>query len=376
MDGRAELFGTELAPKVDYEFIGGTKGAIFTWHGCTLVVTGKMGVSYVASETPMVSYLNAHLIIEQLREKGGCRAIIVGSSDSGKTSLARILGSYAVKRERRIVLVDLDPNEGTVCVPTSIGAMVVDKTDAEETTGFSTVSTPPLLYYFGDTSPGTNVKVFNRIVSKMAAVVERKLEQDAELSEGGLLIDTHPWNENFGFETTMNAIEAFQVNLVITVGSERLHSEFQSKLKTHSRKIEVIKLPKSGGVVSREVSYRKQMQMRLVREYFYGSPKRELAPYTSSVSYGEIAVRRIGENNAPPTSALPLGSTRKQDELQILKVEGSALLHSILFLSNSELPLNATDDDDAKRRIHLLCPNPGKLPKRFLWMGTLRWAEV
>ena len=38
------------------------------------------------------------------------------------------------------------------------------------------------------------------------------------------------------------------------------------------------------------------MQMKRVREYFYGSPKFELVPYTSSVSFYEIAVRRIAES--------------------------------------------------------------------------------
>jgi polyribonucleotide 5'-hydroxyl-kinase len=96
-----------------------------------------------------------------------------------------------------------------------------------------------------------------------------------------------------------------------------------------------------------------------------------------------------------PSSALPLGMEQKAEELQILKVEGSALIHSILFLSNSDLSYNATEEDettlpfsnlaglvyvsevdDKKNRLHLLCPNAGRLPKRYLWMGTLRWAEI
>jgi len=64
--GTAEVFGTELGQNIDYEF-SGRKIAVFTWHGCKLQVQGTCSVEYIANETPMASYLNMHLALEQRR---------------------------------------------------------------------------------------------------------------------------------------------------------------------------------------------------------------------------------------------------------------------------------------------------------------------
>ncbi|CAG8695331.1 2640_t:CDS:2, partial [Scutellospora calospora] len=74
ISGTAEIYGTEIGIGPEYEF-SGRKVAVFTWH------------EYVANETPMTSYLNMHLALEQHREaakaKGeqGPRVIVVGPED-------------------------------------------------------------------------------------------------------------------------------------------------------------------------------------------------------------------------------------------------------------------------------------------------------
>jgi polyribonucleotide 5'-hydroxyl-kinase len=65
--GKAEIFGTEIAIGQTSTFYGGTQLAVFSWHGCTLRVTGKCRVEYTASDTPMTSYLNAHTMLETRR---------------------------------------------------------------------------------------------------------------------------------------------------------------------------------------------------------------------------------------------------------------------------------------------------------------------
>lgn len=65
----AEIFGTEIIQNIDYEFFGGTNAAVFTWHGCEIEVTGQCLSEYIASETPMSSYLNTHLALDNLRQQ-------------------------------------------------------------------------------------------------------------------------------------------------------------------------------------------------------------------------------------------------------------------------------------------------------------------
>src|SRR5690242_1824603 len=90
--GTAEYFGTELAPSTTYSFQG-TKGAIYTWHGCKLELGGEVESDYVAEETPMMSLANLHFALELLRDKSaasngaemGPRVLVVGAENAGKT---------------------------------------------------------------------------------------------------------------------------------------------------------------------------------------------------------------------------------------------------------------------------------------------------
>jgi polyribonucleotide 5'-hydroxyl-kinase len=67
VDGMAEIFGTEMVKGKEYQFTPGTKMAVFTYQGCTIHVKGKTEMTYVAKETPMIMYLNAHGGLETLR---------------------------------------------------------------------------------------------------------------------------------------------------------------------------------------------------------------------------------------------------------------------------------------------------------------------
>lgn len=116
LSGTAEIFGTEIVTEQTYTFVG-KKAAIFTYHGATLSIKGSPNVAYVAEETPMLSYANLHFALEKLRQLAddnqskGPRVLIIGSEDAGKTSLTKILISYAVRQGRKPIVVGLDPKQ-------------------------------------------------------------------------------------------------------------------------------------------------------------------------------------------------------------------------------------------------------------------------
>jgi len=67
----------------------------------------------------MNAYINLHFALENLRveaeqNKKGPRVLILGAKDSGKTSLAKILASYANKMDRQPMVVNLNPNEVSI----------------------------------------------------------------------------------------------------------------------------------------------------------------------------------------------------------------------------------------------------------------------
>jgi hypothetical protein len=59
--GTAEIFGTELCVDKTHSFVR-RKFAIWTWHGCELIVEGNPTSAYISDETPMVRVVGTRFI--------------------------------------------------------------------------------------------------------------------------------------------------------------------------------------------------------------------------------------------------------------------------------------------------------------------------
>jgi len=359
-------------------------------------------VEYVATETPMVSYLNMHLALEQLREqakitnKQGPRVLIVGPEDVGKTSLSKILLSYALRQSHNPIFIDLDPNEGTITMPGTLSATSITHIiDVEEGFGSSATTAPsmgsttlPLVYYYGYADSGENLKLFKMLTSQLAKVVKARIDEDANARVSGLVIDTNGLTDNTGYEIIQHCVELFYVNIIIVLGHERLYSDMD-RLYNDNNDVTVLKLLKSGGVVDRDNAFRRQLQMRKIREYFYGTPKCELSPYSTIINFHDFSIYRVGVGSLAPSSALPIGIDRKVSETQLVKVEpDDSLSHSIAAISASETSdevqlleanilgfIYVTEVDTAKHKMTVLSPCPGRLPNQFLLVGSFKWME-
>lgn len=207
--GTAEVFGTELAPKHTYDFPGLTKTAIYTHHGCTFSVEGPCESEYVAEETPMTEYLNVHFALESLRQNaqasqmGGPRVLVLGPDHAGKTSLVKMLTAYATKSGRTPMVINLDPNEGMLCLPASVSAAamgtgaVLDIEDAASNgwgstpiAGPSTVPVKmPLVYHYGYAGPEERPELFKPLTTRMALAATGRFNDDPDVKQAGMLVD-------------------------------------------------------------------------------------------------------------------------------------------------------------------------------------------
>lgn len=123
------------------------------------------------------------------------------------------------------------------------------------------------------------------------------------------------------------------VNVVIVLGHERLYSDMIRILKDQ---VTVVKLSKSGGVVERDRQFKTELQRSKIHEYFYGTLKCELSPYSMLVNFDDVTIWRVGEAIAP-SSALPLGMDSTATETQVIKVETHEMcLHSIMAILNAD----------------------------------------
>ncbi|KAJ1812277.1 Cleavage polyadenylation factor subunit clp1, partial [Coemansia sp. RSA 2599] len=415
--GAAEYFGAELGRDAQYSF-GGTNGAVYSWQGCTLVVTGDCQSAYVAEETPMESYINVHMGLQQLRvqahgEAGDVgrgvapRVMVVGPEDSGKTSLSRILLNYAVRMEETPVFVDLDPAGASVTVPGTISATSVARTiDVQD--GFMgsmamavSPAEQPLVLQYGHQDPMENPELFNILVDKLAASVDRRLAADPQAAASGIIVDTHGSTDLAKLGFLEHAIHALSINTLLVVGNERLYSHFSSRVPA-SNNVTVLKLAKSGGTVDRDSGFRHHEQSQAIRQYFSGTAAEPRMSFSTVVNFADTRVLRVGEDAKAPSSTLPLGETRKLTDTSVVDVDlDEGLFHSVLAVTDVSLVgaasdeqqqqqpsvpdvvgvpvlgfVNVTKVDMDKKRLTVTSPVPGRLPSNALLYSQVKWMEV
>lgn len=334
-EGQAELFGTELVKGKQYEFHTGAKVAIFTYHGCKLLVKGELDVQYIARETPMVQYLNAHAAVEQLRvvadeqNENGPIVMVVGPCDVGKSTVCKILLNYAVRQGRTPISVDLDVGQGSISIPGTIGAFLVERI-AHVEDGFSQQA--PLVYQFGHLSPSDNDAYYKLLLTKLAEVTHKRLQTNKKIRSSGMIINTCGWVKGAGYKHILHAAQEFQVAAIFVLDQERLYNEL---LRDVPKSTQVVFLQKSGGVVERSRRQRSEARDTRIREYFYGR-RTPFYPHSFDVKWSDIQICKVGAP-ALPDSCMPLGMKAEGNKTKLLPIQPSlSILHHILALTFCE----------------------------------------
>ncbi|KAI0900193.1 Clp1-domain-containing protein [Annulohypoxylon nitens] len=407
LSGTAEKDGTELAPNTPYTFTA-TKSKINTWHGCTLKIISTSGTydAYTseptAEDTPMVSYLNLHFKLEAIRaaaEKAGQtgpRVLVVGPPNAGKTSLVKMLTGWATRMGRQPLVVNTDCREGMLALPGSLSAAVfatiIDiTTDWGSTPSSGPSAIPvklPIAYNYGLGQPEENMRLFKRVISRLAVAVTSRLAEDPDVKTSGLLIDTGGVSASKGgYDHIAHIVSEFSVNIVIVIGSERMGSEIQKKFAgqktTLDEHITVVSLDKSGGVVERDSGFLQQVREAAIREYFFGNANTTLSPFTQQVDFSALSVWQVNESST---------SGSLEDEIYndavLEKVEPSLMMQNCLLSvvyasvhdsadairdSNVMGYVYVADVDEKRRKLKVLAPVNARLGDRPLLWGS--WPE-
>nr|XP_033777017.1 polyribonucleotide 5'-hydroxyl-kinase Clp1 [Geotrypetes seraphini]XP_033777018.1 polyribonucleotide 5'-hydroxyl-kinase Clp1 [Geotrypetes seraphini] len=387
LSGMAEVFGTELTRNKKFIFDAGCKMAVFTWHGCTVQLSGHAEVAYISKDTPMLLYLNTHTALEQMRQQAekederGPRVMVVGPTNVGKSTLCRLLLNYGVRTGRRPTYVDLDVGQGSISIPGTMGALYIERpADVEE--GFSVQA--PLVYHFGSTTPGTNIKLYNKITSRLAEIFNQRCEVNRRASVSGCVINTCGWVKSSGYQALVHAASAFEVDVVVVLDQERLYNEMKRDLPHFVR---IVLLPKSGGVVERSKDFRRECRDDRIREYFYGF-RGCFYPHAFDVRFSDVKIYKIGAPTIPD-SCLPLGMSQEDNQLKLVPVTpGRDMVHHLLSVSTADsIEENISETSvagfivvtgvDLERQVFtILSPAPRPLPKGILLIMDIRFMDL
>jgi polyribonucleotide 5'-hydroxyl-kinase len=228
---------------------------------------------------------------------------LVGGTDSGKSTLSRILANYAVRAQRTPLLVDLDCGQNDLAPPGCVAACQLlhpASIDHESSMAFnaSSLGHAPITYFYGHTSPMVNEELYRKTISSLAAAVFKKMDKHDAIRSSGCIINTCGLVEGAGYGLLLHAAQAFRVSAVLVIDNERLYNELKSDASLRDLTASFVKLPKSGGAVVRDKETRERARANKIREYFYGIGK-ELAPHQRQVRENDVhIVKFTGVNKA------------------------------------------------------------------------------
>lgn len=257
---------------------------------------------YVSTETNAnVAHVNTHAQLEALRDQavlesasiimgnhesnsnneqqnnnlnnsGGPRVLLAGPSDCGKSALQRVLISYAVKLGRSPMLVDLDSSQNCLSVPGTFTASAISSYDSVGVQTYANQgeimpSTSPIVLWNGSTDITSNMALTKLQLTKLGHCINSRMKTDIDSRNAGCIVNTSgAWIEGDGYELLKHAMDALQIDVVLVVGQDRLYSMLSSHCNSLSPfECKVIKLPVSGGVVSRDSTLRRGLNRSAIK---------------------------------------------------------------------------------------------------------------
>jgi len=443
VEGVGEIFGTELPNNVDLQF-SGAKYAVYAPldAGCVLEYTTYANptntmtseddelVEYISEETAMNNYINLHLALDSMRQeagdnnilnpgslKVGPKVLIIGNKSCGKSTLAKILVSYAVKTDNVPILVNLNPRDGVFSLPGSLTATPIsDRLDVESVNGygFSTTSgslfhnpKQPIVKNYGFTEIQQNVEHYKYQISKLGVAVLSRMEEDLSIRNAGFIIDT-PSLGIKDFNVIENIVSDFEVNVIVVMGNERLSIDLKKKFKhkLESSQLNILKVRTSGGVVELDEGFIRRTQEATIKEYFNGTLKARLSPFKTEIDSRDLVIYKtvLASDINSTLSFLPAGDSYEVDtttdklESNILdkyysllaEPSSSNLDNSIVAIShlpqNSKQPkdllnssilgyVHVSKVDEEKGKLKILLPFPGAFPRNVLLATNIGFTE-
>lgn len=301
-------------------------------------------------------------------------------------------------------------------------------------------TTTPLVLFNGSTELSSNPDLYKAQLDKLGECIDARQKGDeshiVDARSSGIIVNGCGWIEDVGYKLMLHTVKALRINVVLVMGHDRLYSMLNSHYKKADAAMagngdaegtsttiipKVIKLPRSGGVVSRDAGFRRVARSLCMKRYFYGESIRgasagaggtsrtvdleSICPPSSSlvhqygptlleIPFADLTLYKLSSVSLS-ASMLPVSAKQATDPVQLTPVQiAPTLKHGILavchpnaaekFQKSGEAkdlylaPVSgmvAVEKIDMDREIISLLSPGGSLPSNTLLVGDITWME-
>ncbi len=216
-------------------------------------------------------------LLDELR-RPSTKAILIGSSDSGKTTLARFLMNSFLKEDKTICFVDADIGQSTIGPPSTISMKIYRR--PEDVADPS----PDRMIFVGTFNPGKKIP---EMINGTVRLVEEAQKEAIDL----ILIDTTGLiSGNLGRALKTGKIKAVKPDHIIAIQRDRELEHILTLLKGYK----IHRLIPSPHVKSRRREARIRYRDKRLREYFKESFLLEIPLNRTRLLYnGRIINHRV-----------------------------------------------------------------------------------
>lgn len=324
LEGTGEVFGSELKLKKKY-FFTSCELVIFTWNskGCKIRLKGNFQItSYNSSNTMMLEYLKVNMSLDNMRRLAkesiqkkimlkkkidiiqtdideefskilpsiGPRVLIVGSQNSGKTTLCQILTCYAIRSGFNVTLIDIDPSLNMISLPGSISGIFLNRPFKVEV-GINLEENTPIVFWYGFERIKKNRRLYMKTVKNLIKAIKTRWLFNKCARSGGCMINSNELEKNDILEIT----KALDINILIIIEEEKLYDVLKNDNLIKKMQVKVKKLSKTEGAVKRSIMLKRDLKAGIIEKYFFGMKKRF---YPSSQKFNiDVNFRQMQKNN-------------------------------------------------------------------------------
>ncbi|NOY64058.1 MAG: hypothetical protein GXO97_01450 [Nitrospirae bacterium] len=192
-------------------------------------------------------------IVEKLLSPG-TTALLLGASDSGKTTLSWFLTESLLKAGKDVCLLDADIGQSTIGPPATVSLKFYHNQDDLKS------SSPDYMSFVGVFNPSKRIPQILRSIKVLFDIARKRASMQVIVDTTGLI------SGEIGFHLKTGKIKLIRPDYVIALQRDRELEHILSAIDEHR----IIRVPVSPHVKERTRQYRINYRNRRFKEYFQG----------------------------------------------------------------------------------------------------------